>query len=395
MRCKGIKKNCKLQAMLKKGVLCLLLFIISNPACYAQDSTGLLYRFLHDGHLGIAVNDLPGFIWAHSDQNKNIYGPGNSFEVQFIKKTTGKQPWEIKYRLPRISLALMYCDFGKPSLTGKAISIIPQFEFGIIRKPHAELNFKLGTGLGYLTKIFDAQDNYKNITIGAPLNLAFQAMLVYHQRLYQNIELNAGFGLMHFSCGNIRLPNLGINYPSASIGVSYFLSDPYIRQVPLMDSLHQVLDKEKKWGYYFFGGWAYKEQGNERFRRFDVFTLSSNFQYKMSMRSTWLAGIDVFYDKSYFYLSTPDLHNYTSARLKDNLQSAITVGHDLKAGKISMITQLGIYTYYPYKVKKPVYERIGLKAQVYKGIFIGSFLKTHFMQADFVEWVAGYQFYHK
>jgi len=381
--------------MLKLGGIILLIIIRIMSVAKAQDSTRFLYRFMHDGHLGIAVNDLPGFIWAHSDKNKNIYGPGNSFELQFIKKTSGTSAWEIKYKLPRISVSFLYSDFGKPNLTGKAYSIIPQFEFGIIRKPHAELNFKLGTGLGYLTKIFDAQDNYKNTTIGSPLNLAFQAMLVYHHRIYKNIELNAGFGLMHFSCGNIRLPNLGINYPSASVGFSYFLSNPYQRQIPKMDSIHQKMDTLKKWGYYFFGGWAYKEQGNERFRRFDVFTLSSNLQYKVSMRSTWLTGVDVFYDKSYFYLSTPDLQNYTSTRIKDNIQAAVTVGHELKAGRVSMITQLGVYAYYPHKVKKAIYQRIGLKTEVYKGFFIGSFLKTHFMQADFVEWVAGYQFYHK
>jgi hypothetical protein len=379
----------------RRGVILLSIIFAFISVVKAQDRSRFLYHFIHEAPLGIAFNDLPGFIWAHSDKNKNIYGPGNSFELQLIKKTNGNRPWEIKYKLPRISVSFLYTDFGKPNLTGKAYSIIPQFEFGIIRKQNAEFNFKLGTGLGYLTKIFDAQDNYKNITIGSPLNLSFQAMLVYHQRLYKNIELNAGLGLMHFSSGNIRLPNLGINYPSASVGLSYFLSNPYIRQIPVMDSMNQKFDTEKKWGYYFFGGWAYKEQGNERFRRFDVFTISSNFQYRISMRSTWLTGVDIFYDKSFFYLSTPDLQNYTSARLKDNLQVGITVGHELKAGRVSMITQLGAYTYYPYKAKKAIYQRIGLKTEIYKGFFIGSFLKTHFMQADFVEWIAGYQFYHK
>ena len=138
------KKNCKLQPMLKLGGIILLIIIRIMSVAKAQDSTRFLYRFMHDGHLGIAVNDLPGFIWAHSDKNKNIYGPGNSFELQFIKKTSGTSAWEIKYKLPRISVSFLYSDFGKPNLTGKAYSIIPQFEFGIIRKPHAELNFKLG-----------------------------------------------------------------------------------------------------------------------------------------------------------------------------------------------------------------------------------------------------------
>jgi hypothetical protein len=370
----------------------LLFAFFSVPA---QDSTGLISKLNERGAFGIAFHDLPGFIWAHSDKNKNIYAPGNSFELQIVKKTTGRRAWEIKYGLPRVGLAFVYTDFGKPQLTGKAFSIIPQFEFGIFRKSHSELSFKTGTGIGYISKIYDAQDNYKNTTIGSPLNLAFQAMFIYHHKLYDHVDLNAGLGMMHFSCGNVRLPNLGINYPTASLGLTYFLRDPYIRQVPPMDSASLAYDKERKWGYFVFGGWGYKQQGNWAYKRFDVFTLSNNIQYKMSMRSTWLAGMDIFFDKSYFFLQTPDGANYTSTRLSDNIQTSITIGHDLKAGRISMITQLGMYAWYPYKVKKLLYQRIGMKADIYKGFFMGTFLKTHSIQADFVEWVAGYSLYSK
>lgn len=386
--------------MLRRWFFLLIYALFTTGVAHAQEDTvvrkkSFVEQFLTDGTYGIAFNDLPGFIWAHSDKNKNVYGPGNTFELQLIKKTLGKSPWEIKYKLPRVSLALLYSDFGKPQLTGKAWSIIPQMEFGIIRKKKSELNFKLGAGLGYITKYYDAQDNYQNNTIGSPINLAFQGMFMYHHRLYNNIELNAGLGLMHFSCGNIRLPNLGINYPTLSIGLSYFGKDPYVREIPTMDSIHAAMDKEKKWGYNVFGGWAYKEQGSRKFRRFDVFILSNNIQRQVSSRSVFMAGVDLFFDRSFYYLYTPDSNQYTSAKLSDNLQGALTIGHELKAGRVSMISQLGVYVYYPYRVKSPVYQRLGLKLDVYKGFYVGSYLKTHFIQADFVEWIAGYSLFRK
>ncbi|MBP6302852.1 MAG: acyloxyacyl hydrolase [Bacteroidia bacterium] len=386
--------------MLKRWLSILIYFFLLAGKALAQEDTiapqqTFLEKFLTDGTYGIAFNDLPGFIWAHSDKNKNVYGPGNTFELQFIKKTLGKSPWEIKYKLPRVSVSLLYTDFGKPQLTGKAWSIIPQMEFAIVRKKNAELNFKLGAGLGYITKYYDAQDNYQNNTIGSPINLAFQGMFMYHHRLYQNIELNAGLGLMHFSCGNVRLPNLGINYPTASIGMSYFWDNPYVRDIPKMDSAHLAQDAQKKWGYNVFGGWAYKEQGTRKFRRFDVFILSNNIQRQVSSRSVFMAGIDMFFDKSYFFLDTPDSNQYTSPKTPDNIQAAVTIGHELKAGRVSMISQLGIYAYYPYRVKAPIYQRLGLKFDVYKGFYVGSYLKTHFIQADFVEWIAGYSLFKK
>jgi hypothetical protein len=141
--------------MLKRWLSILIYFFLLAGKALAQEDTiapqqTFLEKFLTDGTYGIAFNDLPGFIWAHSDKNKNVYGPGNTFELQFIKKTLGKSPWEIKYKLPRVSVSLLYTDFGKPQLTGKAWSIIPQMEFAIVRKKNAELNFKLGAGLGIL-----------------------------------------------------------------------------------------------------------------------------------------------------------------------------------------------------------------------------------------------------
>ena len=67
----------------------------------------------------------------------------------------------------------------------------------------------------------------------------------------------------------------------------------------------------------------------------------------------------------------------------------VFVGHELFVNKMSIVTQLGYYVYYPYDFEGRVYNRIGLKYYFGDKFFGAITLKSHGAKAEAVEFGIG------
>jgi hypothetical protein len=73
----------------------------------------------------------------------------------------------------------------------------------------------------------------------------------------------------------------------------------------------------------------------------------------------------------------------------DYKRVGIFAGHELYIGKMSIVTQLGYYLYYPFDFEGRMYNRIGLKRYLGDHWFAAVTLKSHGAKAEAVEFGLG------
>ena len=74
---------------------------------------------------------------------------------------------------------------------------------------------------------------------------------------------------------------------------------------------------------------------------------------------------------------------------EDYKRVGLFVGHELFINRMSIVTQLGYYVYYPFDFEGRTYFRIGLKRYFGKKFFGAITLKSHGAKAEAVEFGIG------
>jgi hypothetical protein len=120
--------------------------------------------------------------------------------------------------------------------------------------------------------------------------------------------------------------------------------------------------------------------------------LSGYADKRLSRRSAVQVGADVFFSN---FLK--ELIRYQSVSFPENGVAADTdfkrvglfVGHELFINKMSIITQLGYYVYYPFDFEGKMYNRVGMKRYFGEKVFGSVTLKSHGAAAEAVEFGLG------
>lgn len=349
--------------------LVLLTGVLIRSAGYAQGS----------GSNGFGLNVLGGFLAAHHDYLQQLEAHSLGLEARYtFARFPQNKGWASRIGLPRSGVALLYLDMGNPAVTGKAIALIPHQEFRFMSGTTGSMYFRLGTGLAWLTRRYDPQENRGQIAIGGHLNPAMQVSFVWHQKVAPNLEADFGIGLTHFSNGNFKLPNYGVNIPNIQIGLTR-VKGYHKRPVPLPEKKgRQVRELDIS-----FNG-ATKEEGIASFVRYGVWGMSLRYQKHRNSVSRVFFGADYFVDNSYRFRSR-EARSFSSVS-----ESGVTVGHRLMMGKLVLFTEVGVYVLRPDRVKKAFYQRIGLNYLLGERNYVGVYLKTHLSQSDYVQFTIGH-----
>lgn len=332
---------------------------------------------------GIGYKAIGGYIWAHKGNLDNLRAHTYGGSIEFRYKTANKKQWHRIYNNPIWGVQLYYSYLGNPNILGAAYGILPYAELPIIKKKHWELNFRGTAGLGYITNPFNLEKNTKNRTIGSHFNGNISVHGSLNIFLSKNLELNLVGGLTHFSNGNFRMPNLGINLPDISIGFSHYLGQKEVKEKK-PDNFFTEKDE-----YYFT--FVLGRKNTDYIFSHDVIPASLQFKYlrRLTPTSQLGGGVDYFYDEGNFFVD-----NRTGDTQKKGFEKAselaIKISHEAKLNFITFMTDWGTYLYNSNKVKGLFYQRIGLRFQLIPKISIHTALKTHFARADYFEWGINY-----
>ncbi|MBL4716590.1 MAG: acyloxyacyl hydrolase [Bacteroidia bacterium] len=358
----------------------LFLTILSNYVIsYAQESANCLQ----------SINFEPKFyvgnILDHTSKLSHlIKGYCTSTELGFNKQSNSNKYWSVKRNYPHFGLSLIYTTMGNKEVLGNAISLVPNSYFSFF-KPNSFLRFRLGVGLSYLTKRFHIVDNPTHTAIGSYLNAAAQLHLFTYFKLKGNTFLNTGIGLLHFSNGAYRLPNLGINIYGMNLGIS-FMKD---RATEYLDSDTMKPAKANEL-VNFRTAISFKEFDAPGGPRYPMYELSVAYPFYKSEIKRAFIGVDGFYDKAIYY-SLITTGSGIENKHKYSMRSGVWLGYELKMNKVSLIGNWGYYIFTPTAPRSMFYQRWGVQYNATDNISFGLTMKVHYFVVDVFAWGISYR----
>ena len=134
-------------------------------------------------HYGFVLPEYQHFIYIVND---NIY----SLELSLSKQTTGENYWQQLYNYPEFGISLFHSTLGNDIVFGRETGFYPFFVTHIVSKKKFQLNNKVGIGVSYVSKKFDMEENFQNVSVGSRVNVHFNFELGAKYQLLDNIFIN-------------------------------------------------------------------------------------------------------------------------------------------------------------------------------------------------------------
>lgn len=385
-------------------VLLLVLLMVGSIRVWGQD-----YPWLSHNNLMVETRGHVGVFWHHHFEMQRFNARYPAFEASIYQSTYGKNDWESDFFYPYMGVTFYYANFGfnfenHPEVgdaLGSVFALYPFINYPLTPGENSQLTFKLGVGLGYLTKRFHNFDNYYNFSIGSHLNAAVNLSFEYRQRFTPRLMGVASFGLTHFSNGSTKLPNYGLNTFSAALGLAYYLRDPRINQAitrrpeykPFEFDNKHWLSLDVNYGIGFKN--VSQTLGGDSTHFYRVHDLSTYLLAQFTPHSRAGVGLslvlDLSDDKTMPGRDTIFFETYQLTRLNFNLCYVLTME------RLSYYFEFGWHLKYNHipLFKGNIYQKVTARYQLSDNIYAHLGLMTHFGRADYLCFGLGYRFNQK
>lgn len=315
------------------------------------------------------------------------------FELSLFKATYGKTRWEYMYNYPFIGVSYWYSDLGGTKPLGSAHALFPFINFPLLRSRDANIYFRLGVGLGYLTKKYERYDNYDNLAIGSHFNGAINLMFEVRGRLTERLMGSAGVSLVHFSNGGTKQPNYGINMPGVSVALAYRMSreNPYLRKKLLPELYPFEFDGKRYLQGDINMGFGFKDlkATSGKGHQYPVVDLAANVMWPVGYKSRLGAGVDFSYDGA--DEKQLQKQNIIPEHRIDLMKTGINAAYELAFSRMAIMLNLGFVVSGLDKHDGTVYEKLGIRVGITESLFTSFTLKAHYGKADYLTLGVGYR----
>ncbi|MCX6234560.1 MAG: acyloxyacyl hydrolase [Bacteroidetes bacterium] len=314
-----------------------------------------------------------------------------AIEISLGKATYGQQFWEQMYSYPDIGIVYYHSGLGISPYLGTANALFPYINFPIIKTKTITIGFRLGAGIGYLTKKFERLENFKHLAIGSHINFAGNLMLELNYRLNDFYWFTAGLTLTHFSNGSFKLPNYGLNVPAISIGLQRFFNRQnvpiqkrlYSPTKPFDFDIHRIIE------FNLTGVFGFKDLQALVGKKFFVYSLFGTALKQISYKSKFGGGFDVSYDGSDEKILEK---NHVIVENKFSLiKTGLNIAYQLALGKLAFDFNYGMYLSGKDQSDGSVYQKVSIKYDFSEHLYANITLKVHWGRADFIGWGMGYK----
>ena len=301
--------------------------------------------------------------------------------IGFNKKTYGDEEWHQWYNYPDTGFSFIYQNMNNSTL-GENYGAYAHYNFYLFKR---NLQFRLGQGIAYNTNPFDKEKNFRNNAYGSHLLSSTYLMLNYHkENIFHGLGLKAGVSLIHYSNANVTAPNTSTNTMALNLGLTYDLDGG--REVDYISS--EKIQRIEPFRYNLAFRTGVNESDVVDSGQYAFYILSAYVDKRLSRRSALQLGADLYFSnflKELIRYQSVAFPEYGVQADDDYKRAGIFVGHELFINKMSVLTQLGYYVYYPFDFEGRVYNRIGLKRYFSDKIYGAVTLKSHGAKAEAVE----------
>ncbi|MEO1010689.1 MAG: acyloxyacyl hydrolase [Bacteroidota bacterium] len=357
-----------------------LFALLAGLHCFSQEGDSTK-RYVLD------ASQFYGSVLLHNtDISHLIRNHPGGIILGFNRKRYGHEDWEARFNYPDTGFSFVYQDMNNATL-GRNFGLYAHYNFYFFKR---YLQFRVGQGIAYTTDPYDREANFRNNAYGSHILSSTYAMLNFHKEsIFRGLGFKAGISVIHYSNANVKAPNTSTNTFAFNAGLTYDLDGGrHMEYLPAKD-----LGKVREPLHYnlvFRSGINESDEVGLGQHAFYIF--SGYMDKRLGRKSAVQLGADVFFSN---FLK--ELIRFQSISFPENAISADTdfkraglfLGHELFINKVSIITQLGYYIYYPFDFEGRVYNRIGLKRYFGKKIFGAVTLKSHAAAAEAVEFGIG------
>lgn len=334
---------------------------------------------------GIEARGKLGFLAAHRGVMGHLpQDQAFAGELTWFMHTKGSKKWHEACGFPVTGVTLFGGSVGNRDILGTYWGAYGFIEFPFVRLGNYQFLGKLGSGLGYGTKVFGYDENPKNVAMSTHLN-ALICLGVKSRLQFGCNSITLGLDMTHFSNGAFKVPNLGVNLPYVSLGYSYMF------RLKQNDSLVQPeMLPFRKWLINATGIFSAKEIFPTGGKKYPVYALSASMRWfsKPKVGMEW--GVDL--------ISKQAIMGYRPELAKtqwDILQIGIFGAYLLPLDRFHFVFGMGAYVKDKYQPEDFLYHRVGMRYYFESGINLNLALKSHWARADYVEWGLGYTFNYK
>jgi hypothetical protein len=305
-------------------------------------------------------------------------------ELSFYIKTNGRKFWHSTCSFPYLGATLFAGSVGNKEILGRFYGAYGFVEFPFVKREKYRFLAKLGSGLAYTTRVFNYEDNPKNVAMSTHMNALICIGFTNHFYFGQN-RISLGIDMTHFSNGAYKVPNLGVNLPYLTLGygrtLKSFKKDTLLRNPSI---------PYKKWLYGLTGVITAKEVFPTGGTKYPVYGLSGYARRFFKPKVGMEVMLDVI-SKQAIFAYKPEIPKTQW----DILQIGLYTGYLFPLDQFHFVLGMGVYLKDKYQPEDFLYHRVGMRYYFTNGMHAQVVLKSHWARADYVEWGLGYTFNYK
>jgi len=327
-----------------------------------------------------------GFIIPHAEDLKpvsesNIWG----LQVDISKLGVSSKAWSNCNCYSRLGLSFIFFDYRNPEILGHSYSLAFFFEPYFNFKSRSRLSLRAGIGLSYLDKIYDEVSNPENLFYSSRISGLLLLNLSYNYVINEQYQLNLALNYNHISNAGAKMPNKGMNFPTASLGLDYIL-----RPTKLKSQEKNIGLRNRRLMKYSRIFWSIRSvEADSLYTRKNnlMIGLEAGLIKGLSNINGLLGGMEFSYDGSF-----QEISNRTGEEYSPFIFS-LHFGHAFVLGRITFTQQMAWYAYRPFpSVSESFFQRYGIYYRIGKMINVGFSLKAHGHVAEHMDMRIGVEF---
>lgn len=356
---------------------------IAEKLIYRDDSLSFSRRFIHR----LDVEARPGYVIPTNSflKGDNVTGQKimNTFSthLRYSFKSQPNTCADLIYGGAYQGIGFALFKFDEPEQLGKPYAFYlfqgaRMFQFA----PWLSLNYEWNFGLSAGWRPYGYDNYYYNTVIGSKLNAYMNVNFYLNWMLSRQFDLATGVDISHFSNGNTKFPNAGLNTMGVKVGLVYNFNREAktLRNSSYLSSIPEF-NKHVSYDLVLFGSWRRKGVafGEEQVASPHAYTvLGFNFapMYNLGYKLRAGVSLDGVYDGSANvytedYISGTEQEFYTPSLSK---QMALGV-----SGRIEYVMPfftvnfgMGVNVLHRGGDLKSFYQILALKAEITRNSFL-------------------------
>jgi hypothetical protein len=255
------------------------------------------------------------------------------------------------------------------------------------------MNLRASAGLSYLTNPYDPVKNPTNQSYSGHINSFLQLGLGLSYPVTNHFGVYAMANFFHDSNGGFKLPNSGVNYINASLGLQYYAFSSHLpAYTKEKDSSwkHQGVHYDVSFYYSPKGGYNGNDSNYKLTRKYVIGT-SLQAVKQVGNLDAITATAEVYYDDALRSVKRIFIDDSSS-----NVLAGVMVGHQFLLNHFTFTQDFGFYIFKKtdkydevYRLGKTfyhtTYQRYGLDYNIKKHWSVGISLLAHAQIADFID----------